>query len=167
MNAVVKKHLPVIIAVTLLGFITACLAFSWLHASATGMNVAMFSWLVFLIPCIIMLICTFIIGATATQIGRQLYVVVLAICLVTGVISMFISSSWMSDSAIASALIANSEEGTTLIPVLQSPMTILRDVAAFIVMPTVGIILGAWVGSKLHPLQGEKTKKDKSKKNKR
>lgn len=164
MDPVVKKHLPFIIGITLLGIVATYFVFMWLHDSAyTTMNAVSYSWWLFLVPCAVMLVCSFAIACTADEIGRQLYVAVLVICLVLGVISMFVVSAWLSDASITETLLANSPEGTTITPVLKSPMTILRDVAAWIVIPTVGCILGAWVGSRLHPMAGEKKKKSKKK----
>ena len=167
MDPVVKKHLPFIIGITLLGVVATYFVYMWLHDTAyTTMSATMFSWWLFLVPCIVMLICSFAIACTADEIGRQLYVAVLAICLVLGVISMFVASAWLSDPTIPETLLANSPADTVLTPVLKSPMTILRDVAAWIVIPTVGCIFGAWVGSRLHPMSGEKKNKSKKKKQK-
>ena len=165
MDPVVKKHLPAIIGITLLGVVATYFVYMWLHDTAyTTMTAQMFSWWLFLVPCIVMFICSFAIACTADEIGRQLYVVVLAICLVLGVISMFVASAWLSDQTIVETLLANSPADTVITPVLKSPMTILRDVAAWIVIPTVGCIFGAWVGSRLHPMAGEKKTKNKNKK---
>lgn len=162
MDPIVKKHLPVIIGVTLLGVVATYFVYMWLHDTAYAtMNAVSYSWWLFLVPCAVMLVCSFAIACTADEIGRQLYVAVLAICLVLGVVTMFIVSAWLSDPAITEPLLANSPEGTAITPVLKSPMTILRDVAAWIVIPTVGCILGAWVGSRLHPMVGEKGGKNK------
>ena len=164
MNPVVKKHLPFIAGITILGALTTYFLYSWLHDSAVHtMSASAFSWWLFLGPCIIMFVCSFAIACTAEVIGRQLYVATLVICLVWGVITMFVASTWMSDPAISEILLANSPEGTTITPVLKSPMTILRDIAAWIVIPTVGCILGAWVGSRIHPMKAEKQKKIKKK----
>ena len=164
MDAVVKKHLTVIVAVTLIGIVTAVLLMNLVRDSAGSLGANQFSILIFLIPCIIMLIGSFVIAATATQIGRQLYLAVLIICLVTGIASMVVGSNWLSDPQITAALLANSPEDTVVTPILKSPITILRDIAAFIVIPTVGCIAGAWVGSRLHPMQADKPKRKKSNK---
>ena len=159
MDSVVKKHLPFIIGITLLGIVATYFVYSWLHDSAvTTMSASTFSWWLFLVPCGIMLVCSFAIACTAEEIGRSLYVTVLAICLVLGIVTMCVASAWMSDPIIAESLLANSEEGTVIVPILKSPITILRDIAAWVVIPTVGCILGAWVGSRLHPLKGDKPK---------
>ena len=163
MSPIVKKHLPYIVGITLLGIATTFFAYQWLHGEASNMSASQFSWWLFLVPCFVMFACSFAIACTADEIGRQLYVTVLVICLIAGVVTMFIASMWMSDPVIEAALLSNSDEGTMITPVLKSPMTILRDVAAWIVVPTVGCIFGAWVGSRLHPLKGEKPKKSKKK----
>lgn len=163
MSPIVKKHLPFIIGITLLGVATTFFAYQWLYGAASSMGASQFSWWLFLVPCFVMFACSFAIACTAEEIGRQLYVTVLVICVVGGVMTMFIASTWMSDPAVAATLLANSDEGTVITPVLKSPMVILRDVAAWIVVPTVGCILGAWIGSRLHPLKGEKPKKNKKK----
>lgn len=120
------------------------------------MSVDAFQMLIFLVPCAVMLAGSFIIAASASVIGRQLYVTVLAICLATGVISMLVTSTWLSNADIVAALLANSDEGAAVTPILQSPLLVLRDIAAYVVIPTVGCIAGAWVGSRLHPMASEK-----------
>ena len=163
MDSVVRKQLPIIVVVTIVGFITAAIFMTIVRDSAGSLGASQFGWLVFIVPCVVMLVGSFIIAFTASEIGRNLYVVVLAICLVGGLISIFVANMWLSDSSITEALLANSDEGTVILPIFNSPIVILRDIAAFVVVPTVGCILGAWVGSKFHPLEGEKKSK-KSKK---
>ena len=166
MSDIVKNHLSVIIAATLLGIVAGYFAFKAIYDGIGGMDEVLFSGLVFGVPCAIMFIASFIVAVTAQEIGRPLYIVMLGICLVTGVVSMLVASNWMSDSTIAATLTANSKEGAVIVPILKSPITILRNIAAYVVVPTVGLILGAWVGSRIHPLRGEKPKNNKSKKRK-
>ena len=169
MDAVVRNHLPVIVVVTLVGVITGCVALTFVHNSASTMDANLFSGLLFVVPCAIMLVCSFVIAFTAYEIGRQLYIVVLSICLILGVVSMLVGSAWLSDQSIAAQLLANSPADTVITPILKSPMTILRDIAAFVVVPTVGCILGAWAGSRVHPMRADKKSKksNKSKQGKR
>ncbi len=164
MDSVVRKHLSVIIAVTLVGIVTTSLLLQLVHDSAAGMGANQFAMAIFLVPCAVMLIGSFAIAATARQIGRQLYLVVLAICLVTGIVSMVVTSGWLSDPSIAALLMANSPADTVITPILQSPITIFRDIAAYVVIPTVGCIFGAWLGSRIHPLSDDGTAKKKKKK---
>lgn len=164
MDAAVKKHLPFIIGITLLGIVTTYFAFTVLHDSAAGMSANEFALALFIIPCVVMLICSFAIALTANQISRQFYLAMLVIGLVTGIASMVVASLWLSDPEITTALLANSPEGTEITPVLRSPVTILRDIAAWVVIPTVGCIFGAWLGSRIHPMSGEKRKKSTKKK---
>lgn len=152
MNESVRRHLTAIVGITLLGAVTGCLALSFVHDAAAGMSAGAFSTWIIVVPCAVMLVASFAITATASEIGRQLFLTVLAICLVAGVASMLVTSSWMSDPALSAQLLANSEEGTVLTPVLRSPIIVLRDIAAFVVVPTIGCIAGAWVGSRLHPV---------------
>lgn len=159
MNAAIRKQLPVIIVVVLIGFITGCILMTLVHDSASSMGASQFSTIIFIIPCVIMLAGSFVIAFTADEIGRQLYIVSLALCLVCGAISMFVGSSWLSDPAIAEQLLANSPDGTVITPILNSPITIIRDIAAFVVVPTVGCVLGAWAGSRVHPMRREKRPK--------
>jgi uncharacterized membrane protein YfcA len=168
MTDIVKQHLPTIAVVTLVGIATSYFLLSQVLGNVANMDVDGFSTAVFGIPCIVMFICSTIIVLTASGINRQLYIVVVAICMILGVISMLISNAWMLDKDITAALLANSPEGTTVTPILKNGMLILRDVAAYFVIPTVGSILGAWVGSRIHPMTSEskKAKGKKSKKNK-
>lgn len=160
---VLRKQLSVIILVTLVGVVSGYLLLSLVHDSAGTLNVDTFSSLMFFIPCILMFIGSFIVAATATEIGRQLYVASLAICLVTGVVSMFLSSAWMGDPTVASQLLANSPEGTVIVAPLRSAIIIFRDIAAFVVIPTIGNIFGAWIGSRLHPMTAAPSSKSKKK----
>lgn len=163
MDSVVRNHLTVIAAVTLIGALTAAFLMNFVHDRAASMSANQFALLIFLIPCIVMLVGTFVIAMTATQIGRQLYLTALIVCLATGLVSMLVGSSWLSDPNITALLLANSPDGTVITPIMQSPITIFRDIAAFIVIPTVGCILGAWVGSRIHPLRADKPAKKKKK----
>lgn len=150
-----KHHLPVIIIVSLIGIATGAFILMNVASNAADMSLDTFSLYVFVIPCIIMAICSLIIMMTASEIGRRLFVTVTGICFAVGVISMVITSSWFSDPTLVSQLLANSPEGTTVTPPIQSPLIVMRNIAAYIVAPTVGSILGAWIGSRMHPMKAE------------
>ena len=168
MSDTVKQHLPVIVVVTLVGIATSYFLLSRVVGNAAGMDVDGFSTAIFGIPCIVMFICSTVIVLTSPGINRQLYLVVVGIGLATGIASMLAGNAWLLDSSIANALLANSPAGTTITPVLNAPVIVLRDIAAFFVIPTVGSILGAWLGSRIHPMTSEsknaKGKKSKKKK---
>ena len=168
MTDIVKQHLPTIIVVTLVGIATSYFLLSRVLGNVANMDVDGFSTAVFGIPCIVMFICAAIIALTSPGINRQLYIVIVSICLALGVISMLFSNAWMLDETITTALLANSPDGTTVVPVLKNGMLILRDVAAYFVIGTVASILGAWVGSRIHPMTSDSKngKGKKSKKNK-
>ena len=155
MSESVKKHLPVIAIVTVIALASAAYALLLVHDNVASMSVDAFSAYIIVIPCVAMLVGSFAITVTAQTIGRQLYIVVLAICFVLGLVSLVVTSLWMSDPSIASALLANSPEGTTITPVTESLLTVVRDIAAYVVVPTVGCIAGAWVGSRVHPVERE------------
>ena len=150
-----KRHLPVIVVVSLVGIATCVFALTQVLNSAAGLDLEAFSLYIILIPSIVMLVCSFVIALTANSIGRQLYLVVVGICFVTGIVSMVVTSGWVSDASISAQLLANSPEGTTVTPPLQSPLVVLRDLAAYIVAPTVGCIFGAWLGSRIHPVTSD------------
>ena len=150
-----KRHLPVIVVVSLVGIATCVFALTQVLNSAGGLDLESFSLYIILIPSIVMLVCSFVIALTANSIGRQLYLVVVGICFVTGIVSMVVTSGWVSDASISAQLLANSPEGTTVTPPLQSPLVVLRDLAAYIVAPTVGCIFGAWLGSRIHPVTSD------------
>ena len=150
-----KRHLPVIVVVSLVGIATCVFALTQVLGSVDKLDVDAFSLYIIIIPSVIMVVCSFVIALTANQIGRQLYLVVVGICFVTGIVSMVVTSGWLSDSAISAQLLANSPEGTTITPILQAPIIMLRDLAAYIVAPTVGCIFGAWLGSRIHPMTPE------------
>ena len=163
MDRVVRQQFPVIVGATVLGVLTGCICMLCIRNAAGSVSASMFSLLALLAPCVIMFVVTFIVTATATEIGQSLHITMVVICLVAGVVATLVASAWMSDADIAAKLLANSPEGTTITPILQSPITLLRNVAAFVVVPTVGCILGAWVGSRLHPMKAEKPKGGKKK----
>lgn len=150
-----KQHLPIIIVVSLVGLATGIYALMRVHDGAAGMDVGAFSSYIIIFPCLIMLVCSLIVAMTAKSIGRQLYLTMLGICLALGIVSMVVTSMWMSDPAIAQALLANSPEGETITPVVEQPIIVMRNIAAYVVMPTVGCIAGAWIGSRLHPVHSE------------
>lgn len=162
-----KEHLPIIIAVTLVGLGTAAFALSYVHGNVSNMNVSMFNTLIILVPCVVMFICSFIIAFTASEIGRQLYLIVVGICLACGVVSLVVTSFWAADANVAAALLANSGEGETLVPPSNAPIIVLRDIAAYFVIPTIGCIAGAWVGSRVHPVKASKAQQSKKKSKKK
>lgn len=153
MSEGLKRHLPVIVVVTLICLATAAFALSRVLAGASDMSARTFSLYIIVIPCAIMVVGAFAISFTAEEIGRQLFLTVVGICFVLGVACMVVTSTWMSDATIASQLLANSGDGAEITPILDSPLIILRDLAAFVVAPTVGLIAGAWVGSRVHPMR--------------
>lgn len=153
MDESVKGHLYAIIGITLLGLITGYIILTRVHDAAGSMSLDTFDMLVIVVPCVIILVCSFAIAATAQAIGRSLFIVVIAISMVAGILSMVVTSLWMDDPAIAAQLLANSPEGTTITPLAQQPVTAFRNIAAYFVVPTIGCIFGAWIGSRLHPLQ--------------
>ena len=148
----VRQHLTVIVATCLLGIVAASFILLQIRNAAGSMDVSTFSLAIFIAPCIVMLICSFVIMVTANTIGRQLFIVVVGICFATGIVSMVVTSGWLSDAGIAAQLLANSPEGTTITPPIQNIVVVMRDIAAFVVAPTVGSIAGAWLGSRLHPI---------------
>ena len=158
-----KRHLPVVVVVSLVGIATCVFALMQVANGASGMNVDSFSMYIILVPCIVMVVCSLLITITASEIGRQLYLAVVGVCFVGGIVSMVITSGWFSDPFISAQLLANSPDGTTITPPLQNPLIVLRNIAAYIVAPTVGCIAGAWLGSRLHPVTSDKRQGGKRK----
>ena len=161
MDKHIRDNLPTIIVIWLIGIATCAFGLVLVRNNAASLDVGAFSWAVFLIPCVVMILAPFAITLVAQSIGKQLYLSMLGISVVLGIIVMVITSGWMSDPDIAAKLMANSDPSITIIPILQAPITMLRDVAAFIVCPTIGCIAGAWVGSRLHPVVSTNKKKRK------
>lgn len=153
MNEDLKRHLPVIVIATLACIAGTVLALMSLKNAAGGMQLDAFSLAVFVIPCIAMLVGSFVIMVTSEVISRKLFVVVTGICLATGVVAMVVTSSWFQDATLVEALLANSPDGTAVTVPIQSPIIVMRDIAAYVVCPAVGSIAGAWVGSRLHPMR--------------
>ena len=153
MSDSVRKHLPIIIVVSLAGIATGYLVLSSVYAGASDMSVEAFNSFIFLVPCACMLACSTIIMLTAQEIGRQMYLIVVGLCLAAGIICMIVTSTWLMDDALASSLLANSPDDAAVVPIINSPVLVLRDIAAFFVAPTVGSIFGAWLGSRLHPMK--------------
>lgn len=136
MSQAVKQHLAVIVVVSLIGIATA--VFALMQARSAGLNADTLATAVWVIPCVVMVVASFVIMLTASSIGRQLFLVVAGICFVAGIVGMVVTSGWFS--------------GTDVTPPLQNPIIVMRDIAAFIVAPTVGSIAGAWIGSRVHPV---------------
>ena len=159
MTESLRNHLPVIVAVSVVGTLTGAFALMQVRNGVSGMTVGTFDMLIIVIPCVIMLVCSLIVAATAKAIERPLYVTMMGICLALGLVSMVATSMWAANPDIAAALVANSGEGASLVPATNSPLIAMRNVAAYIVMPTVGCIAGAWIGSRLHPMQATHKKR--------
>ena len=155
MSDSLRAHIPVIVAVCAVGIVTGAFALMKVNEAASGMDVGTYETLIIIIPCAIMLICSIIVAMTAQVIERRLYVIMMAICLAAGTVSMVLTSIWMSDPTLSSALLANSAEGTVITPPSNNPLIVMRDIAAYVVMPTIGCIAGAWLGSRIHPMQAE------------
>ena len=155
MSESVKQHLPIIVIVTIIALASGAYTLLRVHDGATSMSLDTYSMYIIVIPCVVILLASFIITVTAQTIGRQLYVVVLLICFTLGIISLVVTSMWMSDPTIASALLANSPDGTVITPITNSPLIVMRNIAAYVVVPTVGCIAGAWIGSRIHPVARE------------
>ena len=160
----IKNHLPVIVLATLVCAATTYFILSRFVSGTVSISLETFNALVFLVPCVAMFLGTAIIAMTAEEISRQLYIVNVVICLVAGLLSMIGSSLWLADPGIASQLLANSPEGTVIVPIYNAPIILIRDVAAFFVVPTVGSIVGAWIGSRLHPMKAKRSGRSKRKK---
>ena len=148
----IKDNLPALVAVTVIAVATCAFALIQVHGNAASLSYEAFSNLIFIIPCAFMLVGPFIVVLMSQRIGRKLYLTLVGICFVLGIAVMLVTSSWLSDVDIAAKLLANSADGTVITPILKAPLVIMRDIAAFIVCPTVGCIAGAWLGSRLHPV---------------
>ena len=148
----IRENLPSLIAVTAIAVATCAFALMQVHGNAGNLSYEAFSNLIFAIPCVAMVLGPFVVVLVSRQIGRKLYLTLVGICFVLGIATMLVTSSWLSDPDIAAKLLANSAEGTIVLPILNAPIIIMRDIAAFIVCPTVGCIAGAWLGSRLHPV---------------
>ena len=153
MNQHIKRHLPVIIAVSAVCAASAAFALSFLHGAASDMSLDAFSLAVFVVPCVAMVVASLVMVMTSSFLSRQLYVIALGICLAAGIVAMVVTSSWFQDPVITAALLANSPDGTQVTVPIQSPLIVMRNIAAYVVAPTVGCIAGAWIGSRLHPME--------------
>ncbi|MBE6472335.1 MAG: hypothetical protein E7Z99_01960 [Coriobacteriaceae bacterium] len=162
----VRDNLTNIVVIWLIALFTCSFGLAWLYNNASTLTVGAFSWGVFLIPCAGMLLAPFAISLLADRIGRQLYVVMVVVSVAFGLVTMVVTSGWLADPGIQALLLANTPGLEEIVPILQSPITMLRDIAAFIVCPTVGCILGAWVGSRLHPVKAQMSSKKQKKRRK-
>ncbi|MBQ9001215.1 MAG: hypothetical protein IJ087_05115 [Eggerthellaceae bacterium] len=156
-----QKPLPVNVVVSFAGITPSAFALMQIANAASSMNVDSFSTYVIVVPCIAMVACSILITITASEIGRQLYLTVVGVCFVCGIVSMVVTSGWFSDPSISAQLLSNSPEGTSITPPLQNPLIVLRNLAAYIVAPTIGCIAGAWLGSRLHPVKSSKVNNQK------
>lgn len=156
MNEDIRENLSTLIIAAVLGIGTCAFALAQICNNASSLDVNTFGILTFVIPFGIMIIVPFAIMLTSLRIGRKLYLVVVGTCFVLGIVVLVITSIWMADPTISAQLLANSPEGTVIVPGVNSPIIVMRDIAASIVCPTIGCIAGAWIGSRLHPVTAEK-----------
>jgi len=164
MGSELKEHLVVFSIVSVVGVLAGILAFVFIHGAIPQMSYDTFSLLTIVVPCVIMFVCAFIIIATAKRIGAQLYGAVVVVCMIAGLASVVVSSIWVLDPATVAALQANSEPGTEIVPAIDTMLIVVRDAAAFFVVPTVGGVLGAMIGSRLHAMSATTAPKRKKKK---
>ncbi len=164
MSEYVRKQLPVIAAVFAIGILTSGFALIQLHGAVPGMDVDTFSLLSLVIPCIAAFLCSLAIMLTANEIGKQLFVVVTSACVIAGAASMVVVSFWMSDQSFAAELLRHSAEGAVVVAPANAPLIVIRDIAAFFVCSVVGSVIGAWVGSRLHPVRATDTRSGKKSK---
>ena len=159
MSEDIRENLPTLIIAFALGIAACVFAFVQICNNAGSLDVNTFGILTFAIPFGLMIVIPFIIILTSQRIGRKLYLTIVGACFALGIVVLVLTSTLMSDPAISTQLLANSPEGTTIVPAVNSPIIVMRDIAASIVCPTVGCIAGAWIGSRLHPVTAEKTSK--------
>ena len=165
MTEIVKQHAPAIAAVTLVGLSAMFFLLMRVVGDAANLDFETFMSYTFTIPCVVIFLCSTVVALTSPGINRQLYVVIVVIGMLMGAASMIACNTWLVDPSISSELVSNSPEGTVVTSLLNLPVIVLRDIAAFFVIPTVGSILGAWLGSRLHPMSAERASgKRKSKK---
>ena len=149
MTEELKQHLPTIIAVTFVCIAATFFILTSLHGAVDEVGLGVLETMSFLVPSIVMIIGSFVIMATSTAVNRQIYVCIVAICLVAGAVATVLTNDWFV--------------GTDLVPPLNNFVALIRNLAAFFVAPTVGCIAGAWLGSRLHPMK--MTKAPNKKKN--
>ena len=157
----IRQNLPTLVVVFGIGLITCAFAISMVLGNASSFNVSAFSLIVFIIPSIVMVLAPFAVTLVSQRVGRKLYVLMLIICLIFGVAMMILASMWLSDPEIAAKLLANSPAGMTIVTPVNSPLIVMRDIAGAVVCPTIGAILGTWLGSRLHPVSSTTGRKRK------
>ena len=151
-NSSLKAHLPVIILIAVLGALSGSILLTVIRDNAAMFNAGTFTFTLIGLPCVIMVIASFIISVTAREIGSRMLVIVEAICVVLGIAATVVASGWQADPAITSVVLANSGDGATITPMTNSPFGIIRNVMLYLLCPMVGSVAGAWVGSRLHPV---------------
>lgn len=164
MSPALKGHLPVIILMAVLGIFSSVFFMTLVHDNAGAFNASIFNLLLTAIPCVAMVICSFIVAITAKEIGSRMLWIVTGICVIAGFASMVVVAGWQGDSEIVSAVLANSPSDTTITPITNSPFGIVRNVLLYVVCPMVGCVLGAWIGSRIHPLSVDRNNNPSKKK---
>lgn len=164
MGSELREHLVVFAIVSVVGVVAGALAFMFIRNSMAQMSYGTYSLLTVVVPCVIMFVCSFVIVATAKRIGAQLYGGVVVVCLLAGLVSVVVSSIWVLDPTVAATLQANSEPGTEIVPAINSMLVVVRNATAFFVVATVGSILGAMIGSRLHAMSAVSSGRPKRKK---
>lgn len=156
MKEQVRKHLPILIAIFAIGVLTGAFALMQVKNAVPGISVDAFNTIIMIVPCAIALICSFVSMMLASEIGKQLFIVTTMTSLFIGVVILIVTSVWMFDQSFAAQLLENSPEGSIVVPTINAPVMIVRNIAACFVCSVVGCIGGAWLGSRLHPVYASK-----------
>lgn len=161
MSPALKAHLPVIAIITVICAFSSAFFMTAVRDNAGSFSAGTFTFLLIAVPCAFMVIGSFIIMLTTKEIGSRMFIIVEAICVVLGFVSMVVASGWEGDTAIVS-LIA---DGSSIVPVANSPFGIVRNVLLYVCCPMVGSVVGAYLGSRLHPLAVDRNNKPSKKQN--
>ena len=124
MSEDIRENLPTLIIAFVLGIAICIFAFVQICNNAGSLDVNTFGTLTFVIPFGLMIVVPFVIILTSQRIGRKLYLVVVGTCFVLGIVVLVLTSTLMSDPAISTQLLANSPDGTVIVPATNSPIIV-------------------------------------------
>lgn len=159
MSSALKAHLPVIVLVSVICIISSAFFMTAVHDNAGVFGASTFTFLLIAIPCVFMVLGSFFVMLTTKEIGTRIFLIVEVICVVFGFVSMAVASGWESDASVV-ALIA---DGSSIVPVANSPFGIVRNILLYVCCPMVGSVLGAYLGSRLHPVSIDRNNKSSKK----
>ncbi|MDO4502766.1 MAG: hypothetical protein Q4D06_06230 [Coriobacteriia bacterium] len=143
-----RRTLPALLIITAACVVLGATLFGFVHDNAAQMNAKTYELLLMAIPAALMLLGSFFVMFFG-DVNKTVFVTVVFTCIVIGLVGLGVTSMWLNDPAFTAPILANSPEGTELSSPIATPFKVFRDFALFAFTPMIGLIAGAWVGSRI------------------